>query len=355
MAEVNSSLIFETILLVVGMIFFILSSFDTKKMESLDPIKKKQSSWPILKMLEVFFFIGYTLAIFDRWNANFDFFSKIVTSIFAGGAIFVWLSKKLSTNLAKELHTINEELETIVDKRTKDLIQATKMAGLGEMAAGVAHEINTPLSSIALCTQKILRKLEKNELNIEEYKKSVLIIQETTKHISEIVKGLRQFSHDDSQEEMQEIPFCDLVYKTLSFCEERFKNANIEIKKDPNPCQSHIYCHPSELAQVFLHVLNNAYDAIKSLPSAWVELKCEHDNKYVRLYISDNGPGIPKENADKIMQPFYTTKEVGSGTGLGLSISKGIIEKHGGSLALDSEAKHTTFIIELPLKGYQND
>ena len=104
------------------------------------------------------------------------------------------------------------------------------------------------------------------------------------------------------------------------------------------------------MSQVILNLLNNAFDAIENKDEKWVEVQTLQNKNWVEIRVSDCGHGIPKEIQDKILQPFFTTKEVGKGTGLGLSISKGIIESHGGDLTIDNEAKNTTFVARIPLE-----
>jgi C4-dicarboxylate-specific signal transduction histidine kinase len=114
------------------------------------------------------------------------------------------------------------------------------------------------------------------------------------------------------------------------------------------PASWEVECHPSQISQVLLNLLNNAYDAALAQPDRWIELDARDQGSLVEISVTDSGPGIPRELARKIMDPFFTTKPPGKGTGLGLSISSNIMTDHGGSLSLDQNSPHTRFVMSLP-------
>jgi len=231
----------------------------------------------------------------------------------------------------------------------KSLIQSAKMSSLGEMAGGVAHEINNPLAIIQGKASILKKMVETAEVKREQIITYLDTIIATSERIARIVKGLRLFSRNTEHDAFQDQALGPLLNETFSLCNERFKNHRIELKVSEVP-EVKISCRPAEVSQVLLNLLNNSHDAIENLTEKWVEVAVSMPTPdMVRITVTDAGSGIPADVAAKMMQPFFTTKEVGRGTGLGLSISKRIIEVHGGKIYLDRECKNTRFVIDLPV------
>lgn len=148
---------------------------------------------------------------------------------------------------------------------------------------------------------------------------------------------------------MQESSVNAIIEETLSLCREKFYNHGIQITVNIELELTYmVECRSVEISQVFLNLLNNSHDAILDLNEKWIKIDVKDSGEYVEVSITDSGSGIPKEIQDKMMQPFFTTKEVGKGTGLGLSISRGIIDSHQGKMYIDPNNKNTCFIIKLP-------
>ncbi len=229
----------------------------------------------------------------------------------------------------------------------KQLIHSAKMSSLGEMAAGVAHEINNPLAIIHGKARRLLKVLANGKVDAKEIQEDLQKIEMTSDRITKIVKGLRSFSRNAEKDPMEKILLNQVIDDTMAFCKERFKNHGVELRINLES-DLIVECSPPQLGQVLLNLLNNAHDAIENLPEKWVELTCCTKGDWVEIGVTDSGPGIPEAIADRMMEPFFTTKEVGKGTGLGLSLSKGIIEDHHGKLSLDRRATNTRFVIELP-------
>jgi len=230
----------------------------------------------------------------------------------------------------------------------EQLLYSAKMSSLGEMAGGVAHEINTPLGIIAMLASKL-----RNEMSIENFDKNRAIqsldkVEKTVFRIAGIIKGLRHFSRDGSKDPFKSISVNNLIEDTLSLCRERFKNHDIDLKTPDGLDDLKLVCRPIEISQVLLNLLNNAYDAVYGVQKKWIAVEVKDIGDAIKLSISDSGIGIKPQIRDKIMQPFFTTKEVGKGTGLGLSISNGIVESHKGTLVLDLTTDHTRFVVRLP-------
>ncbi len=225
-----------------------------------------------------------------------------------------------------------------IEQLEKQLLQADKLATIGQLAAGVAHEINNPLGNISLYVQMMLKKTgdenDRNKLNI---------INEEANRAAHIVKGLLDFSRQ-SEPSMTPTNINEEINKVLSILEHELRDIKVTTLFSPITC---IRCDPNQIGQVIMNVLSNSIQAITENGEITIETKDEDRN--IEIIITDNGCGIPEENLNKIFDPFFTTKKPGEGTGLGLSISYGIIKRHNGSIDVKSQVgKGTTVIIKIP-------
>ncbi len=289
-----------------------------------------------------------------------------------------------------ELEWRNKELQQALDElkaAQTQLVQSEKMASLGVLTAGIAHEINNPVNFIGASARglrKILRHIENvleqyGQINpdnaleelerINQFKQELEFddlldgLEELTANIhlgaertAEIVKGLRTFSRlDEVEKKLADIH--ENLDSTLALLRNQYKGT-ITIRKDYGDVPP-IMCYPGKLNQVFINILANAIDAIKRKegPSAAEEIRIKtslvdkEDKRFVTIEFIDTGPGIPEQIQNRIFEPFFTTKDVGKGTGLGLSISLGIIESHGGTIKVESTpGKGANFRICLPLQ-----
>ena len=237
-----------------------------------------------------------------------------------------------------------------VDETRISQVNAARLASLGEMAGGIAHEINNPMAIIrgqAEYLQRFLRNVD--SVQAGPIVKGLDKIVTTVDRITKIIKGLRAVSRDSSQDPMINQDLLEIISDTLTLFEEKFKLANIRYELKTSEEKLVIACRPAEISQVILNLMNNSYDAILGTEYPWINITVERDKNSVFITFSDSGESIPETIAQKIFQPFYTTKEVGKGTGLGLSISKSIVERHGGKFYLDRSKKSTTFQVVLPL------
>lgn len=248
-----------------------------------------------------------------------------------------------------ELFNLNQELELKVKEKTQQVVHAARMAALGEMAAGVAHEINNPLTVIMATSKTIDNGLCTNRYTKEDISIRLKKIITMSDRIDKIVKGLRSFSGHPEKEKMHKVPLAQIINETLVLCQERLKNNNITLYLSPMP-EIEIECRSVQISQVLLNLINNASDAIKNLEEKWINIEFQiQPNETLQMRVTDSGNGIAPEIAVKIMQPFFTTKDSDRGTGLGLSISSGIIEDHHGRLWLDQNAEHTSFVVQMPI------
>lgn len=257
---------------------------------------------------------------------------------------------------ARKLSQILVTFRDITDEREQKikLIQASKMSSLGEMSAGIAHEINNPLAIIKGKVQQISLMLARGRFEPEQLVAHAEKIDVTVDRISKIIKGLRCFARDSDGDPIEEVFVNSLVDDTLSFCQSRFLNYQIDLKIAPIPSNLKFECRAASFSQVLLNLLNNAFDAVVELDERWVSLEVKEDVSFLEFRITDSGRGIPSHIREKILQPFYTTKPVGRGTGLGLSIASGIVKSHQGVLEIDEKSPNTCFVILIPKKQILN-
>ena len=225
--------------------------------------------------------------------------------------------------------------------------QSARMAALGQMAGGVAHEINSPLAIISLSMEIIKLNLEKNHSSDSDMAKHVSRIQSTVERISKIIRNLLLFSRDGGKEPFEKFCMNDLIERTLTLCQEKFLSAGIQLIYNPQS-QLWVLGREVQFSQVLLNLLNNAFDACVKEKSPWIRIELHDLGDVVESAVSNSGSLISESIHSKLFEPFFTTKEIGQGTGLGLSLSRGIVEEHGGQLQLDLHAAHTRFYFQIP-------
>jgi signal transduction histidine kinase len=281
-----------------------------------------------------------------------------------------------------ELNKYNEELRTTLEElknMQEQLVQSEKMASLGVLSAGIAHEINNPINFVYAGINSLLRDFKDIEPIIDEisklnpdsddlknrlktieklkeenyFEEAYKAVPETINDIkvgadrtAEIIQGLRNFSRIDKGE-MSYANIHDGIEMALLLLRNKYKN-HIDIVKNYDGNLTKLLCYPGKMNQVFLNLLSNAIDAISEKGKIWITTKRNNDK--AEISIKDNGYGIPKEVESKLFDPFFTTKPVGEGTGLGLSISYGIIKEHHGEIKVNSiEEDGSEFLIILPI------
>jgi PAS domain S-box-containing protein len=251
---------------------------------------------------------------------------------------------------------IERQLQQKIEEEYREhLARNAKLSSMGEIASGIAHEINNPLTVIKGHSNAILKILNGDELNPEKIKHSAQKINDTIDRIVKIVKGLKNISREGSNDPFALTTVKQILDDTISLCEAKLKNADIDFKIIPYNDTTTLECRSYQISQILINLVNNSVDAIEKLEDRWIHIEIQESPDFIEVFVTDSGQGIPDEVADKITQAFFTTKEFGKGTGLGLSITKGIIEAHRGDFGLVRKFKNTRFFIKLPKKQIIND
>ncbi len=267
-----------------------------------------------------------------------------------------------------EIEEYNRTLEEKIIERTRELedaqqqlVQTEKLAGIGQLAAGVAHELNNPLGGILGYAQFTLEKMEKKDVaSLEEkdyksFRRYIKDIETQSRRCKAIVQNLLRFSRSSNKIEFQEINVNEIILETLTFVEHQFVMKQVKLSRELGPTIPPIQGNPGQLQQVFTNMLINGLHASESGTEMVVSTKFQPPlgefPGTVEINFIDKGSGINEQDIKKIFEPFFTTKEVGKGTGLGLSVSYGIIKDHNGEIKVKSlPDKGTTFTVMIPLE-----
>jgi len=247
--------------------------------------------------------------------------------------------------------TVELEKERLKNVEQAQLFHSSKMSTLGEMASGIAHEINNPLAIIKGRADHLMAAAQTGKLSQdpELWRSGLRQISKTADRIAQIVRGLKALSRNADGDAVSEFSMQEVLVETLALCEERFKSKGVELVKLGSLDPVRLVGRPTQLSQVLLNLLNNAFYVQDKSGDSRIELSWQTGpGALFEIRVRDWGPGISPENRSKVMQPFFTTKGPGEGTGLGLSISKSLMENMGGRLEIESFANPTTFVVRVP-------
>ena len=278
------------------------------------------------------------------------FFStrKVGITIIICGILAIILTTVFTTRLAVSRL---RETDSRMNELNAQLIQSDKLAALGKMAAGVAHEINNPLAVILQKTGWMEDLLAEEEFqktrNLEEYLASLSSIDEMVERARKVVHGMLDYARK-MEPRLEDVDINKTLNQTIDLLENYARINNIDIQTDLASDLPIIAGDEAQLQQVFMNLISNAIDAIGG--DGLISVKSEQAHFHIAVSMTDDGPGIAKDKQKKIFDPFFTTKQNGKGTGLGLWISYNIMEKMGGSITLKSEeGKGSTFTVEIPI------
>jgi len=262
-------------------------------------------------------------------------------------------TRKAMIHIMDDLHKTTEEIkqrEKELTEKQEQLVQAAKLATLGELTTGVAHELNNPLNNIGLFLGNAIDRIdlgvwEKNQI-VEELHHAMQQVGKAT----EIISHLRTFGRA-APVSRELVPIKMVIVRSISLIQEQLRLRQIRTELDLCSENPMVIGNSIQLEQVFLNVLTSARDALANATRKLIQVRCHVEQGKVKLAFGDTGPGIAEGLEQRIFDPFFTTKEVGAGTGLGLSITYGIIKEHQGTISVEKSrpGEGAIFLIELPL------
>jgi PAS domain S-box-containing protein len=259
------------------------------------------------------------------------------------------VSKFIGWNI--DISSLKAAQKALDDERALNIAQS-RLAQLGMLAGGVAHEINNPLTTILGRSELLRRSISRGTASDPaKLLEDLQVIQQSSRRISEIINGLRTMVEGGVDQKRERLWLTQVVEEVLGLCQSQLEGQGIHWHiKLPQPGPS-VKANFTLMSQVFLNLIKNAADALenRSQKNIWIEVKVE--DQAAHFIIEDDGSGVKPEDREKLMMPFFTTKRPGQGTGLGLSISKAIVLSHGGDLHYQHAEGRSRFVVQLPLLG----
>ena len=320
-----------------------LEKIVTKESQFIRDLIGKSKTIHLLALIPVFI-LSVSIALFLIFNVNrpLKTIENAITKIASGD-----FNNIPEIKTGDEFESLVTSLNNMIDelnKRSKQLVQAQKLASLGRLTSGVAHELNNPLNNISTSLQILIEEIEEDDL---EYKKELLIgAEKEVERGKEIVRSLLEFARERSLT-LKQVVFKDLVDSAIQRVRSQIPD-NININIDvPDNIQATL--GPERIERVLINLIVNAVQAMKNGGDITIRAKNEFDKEGFSFQVTDTGEGIDEKIISKIFDPFFTTKDVGKGSGLGLSIIYGIMEQHDGNISVSSEVgKGTIFTCFLP-------
>ena len=288
--------------------------------------------------------LGVLIAAKTKSEIQFNYSDQRYADIFASQVSQAVDNAQLYNELEKKVSALNEAYGKLTEAH-KELIQSEKLAAIGQLSAGVAHELNNPLTIVIGLTELMLEDKTQTQEKINDLQS----IKTQAERCRSIILNLLQFAQKNETEK-KSVQINSIIEKTIELWRYNVSNAKIAIIRDFDPSLSHTVVNPFLMQQVFINILNNAHFAMGSTEKPQITIKTANEGKNIRITFKDNGCGIEENIIGKIFDPFFTTKDVGKGTGLGLSITYGIVREHGGDIRVESkEGEGSMFIIDLPV------
>ncbi|HLI09231.1 MAG TPA: ATP-binding protein [Ktedonobacteraceae bacterium] len=264
-------------------------------------------------------------------------------------------SRKAMIHIMSDLKETTEEIqrrEQELREKQEQLVQAGKLATLGELTTGVAHELNNPLNNIGLFIGNAIDLIELNvvESDPERVLYELQNAMQQVRKATEIISHLRTFGRAASVS-YEPVSIGQVIQSALSLMQEQLRLREIDVQLHLPQEQLVVRGNAIQLEQVFINLLTNARDAVARMPRKAITITCTRQKNLLEISFRDSGPGIPVGLEQRIFDPFFTTKEVGAGTGLGLSITYGIIKDHQGAISVENHpGEGAVFLIQLPLQ-----
>jgi len=272
--------------------------------------------------------------------------------------------RKLEDSRKAMIHIMGDLRETTAEMQRREqelrdkqeqLVQAGKLATLGELTTGVAHELNNPLNNTGLFVGNAVDLLELGGTDKGPILRALRQALQQVGKATEIISHLRTFGRA-APVSREPISLRQVIERSLALMREQLRLREIEVTADLGPAEPVVVGNPIQLEQVFLNLLTNARDAVADAPRKAIRISGAVGPAAVEVAVADTGPGIPPGLERRIFDPFFTTKEVGRGTGLGLSITYGIVKEHGGTISVVSRpGEGATFLLQLPLAAAETN
>ena len=260
--------------------------------------------------------------------------------------------RKAMIHIMDDLHETTQESESRerqLREKQEQLVQVGKLATLGELTTGIAHELNNPLNNIGLFVGNAIDEIELGRSDRESLLTGLGRASEQVLKATEIISHLRTFGRT-APTEFEPVDIDEVLERALGLMQEQLRLRQIDVTLDLDPAALVVRGNPIQLEQVFINLLTNARDALADVERKSIEVMTRRIDRRVMLVFRDSGHGMPEDVAARVFDPFFTTKDVGSGTGLGLSIAYGIIRDHRGLISVASKpGKGASFTVELPL------
>src|SRR5438034_759442 len=266
-------------------------------------------------------------------------------------------SRKAMIHIMRDLKETTEEVqrrEQELREKQEQLVQAGKLATLGELTTGVAHELNNPLNNIGLFVGNVIDLIELGTADTDKERilRELTSAMQQVRKATEIISHLRTFGRVASVSH-EPVEIIQVIRRSLSLMQEQLRLRQIEVRIEIPEVEVLVIGNAIQLEQVFINLLTNARDALATVPRKVITITCDLKAELVEIRVRDTGPGIPAELEQRIFDPFFTTKEVSAGTGLGLSITYGIIKEHRGTILVEKhEGEGAHFLIQLPRADY---
>jgi C4-dicarboxylate-specific signal transduction histidine kinase len=260
-------------------------------------------------------------------------------------------SRKAMIHIMGDLRETTQEMERReqeLREKQEQLVQAGKLATLGELTTGVAHELNNPLNNIGLFIGNVLDQLRLGRFDADDATRELENAMDQVRKATVIISHLRTFGRA-APVSFEPADVDEVIERSLLLMQEQLRLRGIQVELDLCAEELIVFGNPIQLEQVFINLLTNARDALEDAREKKVRIETSRDAERIAIRFSDTGPGIPDDVEQRIFDPFFTTKEVGTGTGLGLSITYSIVKEHAGEISIERNRGHgASFLIELP-------
>lgn len=312
------------------------------------------ASWRLQPIASKYFLGAWTILILSGINYNLAMLGLVQSNGWLPSLLLQGGSALQMVIITFSIGHIFKQANQTIELQRASMVTSSKLAAVGEMAAGIAHEVNNPLQIITNVVQNLEYMLDRGmEVSTARIKTSLSTISRTAERIADIVQALRFISRDEMKGSFAVTPLTSCILPAVSLCSERFRTHGVTLQISELPEDLLLHCNAVQLSQVVLNLLSNAFDAARDDERAprIVRLDVEDRGHVLVLRVENTGATIAPVVAERVFEPFFTTKAVGEGTGLGLSLARRFVELHGGRIWLDRATPLTTFVVELGVHG----